>query len=196
GWTFVLHRPLDTLPDGTFRHTTLQNDVAPGGRLATEVAALDAVANGPPGGPPVDVVWSPTLISQLQRMRAGYQVQVNGALERVQAGRGGAADAGAVLDEMRRLAGGPRVESIALPYAAPDIPSLIDAGLFTDLSAQVHLGRGVVRRFTGRAVSRTVVWPTDSYVDTPSLASPASLGVQTFVLDTGTVARPPLPNEF
>jgi len=196
GWSFVLHRPIDYLPDGTFRRPALQDAVAPTGRLAQEVQALDGMANDPVRPRPVDIVWSPTLLSQLRTMRGGYSVMDGGTRQDVPAGQGGSADAGAVLDALRRLAQAPLVESTALPYAGSTIPSLIQAGLGSDLPVQLSLGRERVQEFTGTTLATDIFFPPDGAIDQASLATLAARGVSTFILDDGLVSRPPQPKEF
>ncbi len=196
GWAFVLHHPIDYFPDGTFRHPALQDDAAPTGRLAQEVHALDQLANDPVHPRPVDVVWSPTLLSQLQSMRHGYSVEDGETRQEVPAGEGGSADAGALLDALHRLAQAPLAESTAMPYTGSTIPSLIQAGLGSDLPVQLTLGRDRVQEFTGTSLATDIFFPPDGYIDQASLATLAARGVRTFILDDGLVARPPQPKEF
>jgi hypothetical protein len=195
-WTFVLHEGIDYGPDGTYLNAALQSQVAPNGRLAKEVAALDVAANDPARPRPVDVVWSPTLLAQLQDMRDGYSVRVGGRVEKVAAGQGGAAQAGAVLDAMHRLANGPLVESSALPYAVPNIPALLSAGLGIDVQTQLQRGQEAVSAFTGHPVAADIFWPPDGALDRFALSTLAVHGVRTFLLPPGLVHRPPQPKEF
>ncbi len=195
-WTFALHKGIDYGPDGTYLNTALQSQVSPNGRLAREVSALDAAANAPRRPRPIDVVWSPTLLAQLQDMRDGYSVRSGGVIEKVPAGEGGAADAGAVLDAMHRLADGPRVESSALPYAAPNIPALLSAGLGVDLPTQLQRGQQEVEAFTGHPISTDIFWPPAGALDLTSLSTLAVRGVRTFLLTPGLVHRGPQPKEF
>jgi hypothetical protein len=194
-WVFSLHRPIAYGPDGTFRGTGLERDIAPGGSLFGEVAALEDVANNPHPSP-VDVVWSPTLLAQLQAMSDGYAVEAGGGTVHVRAGQGGAANAAALLDALHRLANGPRVESTALPYAVPSIPALLDAGLGSDLAVQLQRGRAAVASFTGRPVDETLFWPPGEHLDQFSLVTLADTGTRTFLLDPDMVRRPPLEKEF
>jgi hypothetical protein len=194
-WIFSLHRPIEYGPKGTFLGTGLQSDVAPGGSLAREAAALDDLANAPHPRP-VDVVWSPTLLSQLQDMSDGYSLESGGKTERVAAGQGGAGDAAAVLDTLHRLANGPKVESTALPYAVPSIPALLASGLGTDLPVQLQRGREAVSTFTGHPPDDQLFWPPGGYLDQLSVSTLAGGGTTTFLLDPGLVHRPPLHNEY
>jgi Family of unknown function (DUF6049) len=194
-WVFSLHRPISYGPKGDFLGAGLERDIAPGGSLSEEAAALQDVANNPHPSP-VDVVWSPTLLAQLQAMSDGYTVESGGKTQQVHAGQGGAANAAALLDTLHRLANGPRVESIALPYAVPSIPALLDAGLGNDLPVQLQRGRVAVSRFTGRPVEDSLFWPPGEYLDQISLFTLADNGTRTFLLDPDLVRRPPQEKEF
>jgi hypothetical protein len=194
-WVFSLDRPVAQGPNGAFHGTRLQSDIAPGGSLAGEAAALQSLATHRHPAP-VDIVWSPTLISQLQAMAKGYSVLTNGRTVHVPAGQGGAADADALLDTLHRLANGPRVESIALPYSSPSIPALLASGLGADLPIQLQRGRQAVSAFIGHPTSDDMFWPPGQYLDQLSLVSLASAGTRTFLLDPRSVRRPPRPKEF
>jgi Family of unknown function (DUF6049) len=198
GWTFVLHRPVDLVPDGTatFRDASLQDSVAPGGRLAREVQALADAANDPDRPQPMDVVWSPPLLSQLDLMRQGYWVENGGSRVHVPAGQAGSADAATVIDAMHRLARGPLVESAAMPFAAPSVPALIQAGLGVDVPVQLSRGRDQVAAFLGKEPADDIFWPPGSYLDQASLSTLSGRGVRTFILDSGLVSRPSQPKEF
>jgi uncharacterized protein DUF6049 len=195
-WMFDLHHGIDYGSDGTYLNTDLQSQVAPNGRLAKEVAALDEVANDPRRPLPVDVAWSPTLLSQLQDMRDGYSVRSGSVIEKVPAGQGGSADAGTVLDAMHRLANAPRIESSALPYAVPTIPSLLSAGLGVDLPPQLQRGQEAVAEFTGHPIATDIFWPPSEALDLSSLFDLSARGVRTFLLTPGLVHRPAQPKEF
>ncbi len=194
-WVFSLHRPIAYGPNGTFLRNELPSDIAPGGSLAREVAALDELANGPHPRP-VDVVWSPTLLSQLEAMSDGYSIESGGKVEQVAPGQAGAGDAAALLDMLHRLANGPKVESTALPYAVPSIPALLASGLGADLPVQLRRGREAVSKFTGHETADDLFWPPGQYLDQLSLATLAADGANTFLLDPGLVRREPLPKEF
>ncbi|HXJ64406.1 MAG TPA: DUF6049 family protein [Actinomycetota bacterium] len=196
GWSFALHQGIDYGADGTYLDGSLQDAVAPGGRLAEEVAALDAAANDPKHPRPIDVVWSPTLIAQLQDMRDGYAVRNGATVEQVPEGQGGAADANAVLEKMHQLAAAPLVESSALPYAVPNIPALLSAGLGVDLPVQLQRGEDAVGAFTGNPVTSDIFWPPGGNIDQASLSTLAAHGIRTFLMTPAMVHRAPQPKEF
>src|SRR4051812_17249429 len=196
GWSFELHHPVDFDTHGTFLDTSLEEAVAPGGRLAQEVAALDALVNDPDTPRPVDVVWSPTLISQLQDMRDGYSVVSDAGTVEVPPDQGGAKDAGTVLDAMHRLADGPLVESTALPYAVPNIPALLNAGLGIDLPVQLDRGRADAAAFTGKPLANDMFWPPAGYMDQATLSAVAPRGGRAFPLTPPLARRQPQPQEL
>ncbi|HZD18149.1 MAG TPA: hypothetical protein VE669_08410, partial [Actinomycetota bacterium] len=72
-WTFVVDHPIVFRPDGVFTSPSLEESLAPGGRLAAQLRALLELA-AEPARPAVDVAVSPILLMQLERMRDGYAV--------------------------------------------------------------------------------------------------------------------------
>src|SRR5207249_460718 len=72
-WTVVLHQPIQFGPDGVFRSDALERAIAPGGRLSGAIEALRRLVEEP-RAPAVDIVISPILLLELDRMRHGYQV--------------------------------------------------------------------------------------------------------------------------
>jgi len=141
-WTFVLAHPIVFAPDGTFTDPSLEIALGPGGRLNGEIRALLELASVPTAAP-VDVAVSPVLLTQLGRMRHGYEVSVGGETRRVPAGEGGAALAEQALENLRTIAAAPNVEVTALPFSAPEIPSLYGGGLGRDVVVQLERGREV-----------------------------------------------------
>jgi hypothetical protein len=91
-WTFVLSAPILYGPDGSFRTPVLERQVEHGGQIRAEVEALASLA-ARPRAPSVDVAIAPQLLEQLNRMRDGYSVEVDGERRQVPAGKDGAAAA-------------------------------------------------------------------------------------------------------
>lgn len=196
GWAFVLHRPLLYGPAGTFLSDELERDVAAGGVLRAEVDALAAMTTGP-SPRAVDLVLSPTLLEQLERMAAGYTVRGEDGTERtVAAGQGGSADAAAVLDAIRRIAAATDTEVAGMPFGAPSVPALLDAGLTTDLDRLLALGAETTSRLSGAEVRPDLFWHPNGYFDQASLFEMWSRGARTFLLESGRVERPAQPLEF
>jgi hypothetical protein len=185
-WTFVLAEPIDFRPDGVFTTPSLEQALAPGGRLAGQIHALAALAEDP-ATTPVDVVVSPLLLNQLVRMRDGYTVTDLGVDRVVPAGEAGAAAAAAALADLRRIAQGSDAEISALPFSAPWLPALEAGGLSRDLGTQFQRGRDVVAASLGRAPDPSLLAPPGSALDQQSLDALPSQGVRTLLVGPETV---------
>lgn len=161
--SFVLDQPIRMRPDGVFLDDALERSLAPGGRLATIVGALEAVPV------PVTLVVSPFMLEELRRMAQGYRVQEGGTVRSVAAGEAGATAAAGMLERLRVLARRPGTETVALPFASPSIPALVEAGLGLHLRTQLGRGREVVRGILGVEPSRTVFRPPGSALSASAL---------------------------
>lgn len=190
----ALHHPISFRPDGVFTSTSLEEALGPEGSLARLLQALAAVERTDPT--PVHLAISPTLLLQLARMRDGYRVEVDGETREVAPGEGGAARAGEVLTTLRALAASPAVRVSAMPYAAPEIPSLLAGGLARDLEVQLERGRELVRSLLSVEPDPTVLRPPGGAIDEGALEDLAARGVGTVLLDAGAVAQPPQPLGF
>jgi hypothetical protein len=173
-WTFVLYQPISFAPDGVFTSTSLEQTIAPGGRLAGEVRALAGLVDET--AVPVDVVVSPMLLTQLARMRDGYQVVDGGQLRSVPAGEGGAATAAATLESLRRVAASPEVALSTLPFSAPQVPSLIAGGLARDLDVQLARGYGVANTLLAATPDPASLRPPGGALDDASLGALGARG--------------------
>src|SRR5205085_8594479 len=131
-WTFVLSATILHSPDGSFQAPWLERQVVPSGTLRTEVATLARLETSP-APPSVDVAVSPQLVDQLAQMRRGFTLRTDGGTTHTPARRDGAAGADRVLRALRSIAASTSVELSAMPYADPNIPSLIRGGLGVDL---------------------------------------------------------------
>jgi Family of unknown function (DUF6049) len=185
-WTFVLSHRISFAPDGTFVDTSLQTSLAPGGRLAGQLHALRNLAANQ-SAPAVDVAVSPVLLTQLARMRDGYRVSEAGTVRQVPAGQGGAALAAQALEDLRFVAAAPGVELTALPFSAPEIPSLYGGGLGRDVEIQLERGRKVASAFLEAELPGTVLRPPGAALDDDSLRGLAGLGVDTMIVGPSTV---------
>jgi Family of unknown function (DUF6049) len=194
-WTFVLDQPIGFRSDGVFTSTALEHSLGPGGRIAGEIRALLELAEEP-AQPAVDVAVSPRLLIQLARMRAGYTIVRGGVKHRVASGTDGSALAGTALEDLRRVAAAPNVELSALPFAAPELPSLLSGRLSRDLPEQLDRGALLVQNLLGTKPDPTVLRPPAGALDEQTVAELASRGVRTLLLDAGTVAQPTDPLGF
>ena len=161
--SFVIDQPIRMRPDGVLLDDTLERTLAPGGRLATIVGALEATPV------PVTLAFSPLMLEEIRRMGGGYRVLEGGDVRGVEPGEAGATAAADMLERLRALARLTGTEVVALPYASPSIPALADAGLGTDLRTQIDRGKEVVRGVLGVEPSATVFRPPGSALSGPAL---------------------------
>src|SRR5712691_7984516 len=183
-WTWVLSEPVQHRPDGTFVPGTLESDIAPGGRLAEMAAALVDL-----GSRPVDVVISSVLVDQLERMARGYRILDSaGTIRIVPEGKGGAADAAALMQTLRAVAGRQGVELMASPLQDPSLPALFRGGLGAELPTLFDRGRTLVGTALGRSPASDVVRPFRSELDPATLPLLSGMGARTVLLDAGFVA--------
>jgi hypothetical protein len=194
-WTFVLHEPVSFDPNGVFRSTSLETDLAQGGRLAGEIRALLTMTQDR-AETPVDIVVSPVLLADLAQMRAGYTVIDGDERRQVKEGTGGAAAAARAIADLRQIVGAPEVELSALPFAAPNLPSLSFGGLSRDLTMQLQRGRDSVDSILGREPHPGLLRPPGSAIDPASLDHLTERGVRLLIVDPSTVPPASQPLGF
>jgi hypothetical protein len=194
-WTLVLHEPLELEPDGVFTSTDLETALAPGGRLAAQIDALLELAEDPTA-PPVDVAVSPLLLTQLSRMRDGYQVRSGSVVHNVTQGEAGALLAQEAIDDLRTIAHAPNVRISALPFASPELPSLVSGGLPKDAAEQVDRGREVIGALLETTPVAGILRPPGAALDEPTLQQLPAMGVTTIVAGPATVSPSPQPLGF
>lgn len=188
--TIELTGPMAFDPQGRLADRSLEAAVAPRGSLAAEVRGLKRLATS---GAAVQLAVEPALLDQLQRMSDGFQ-RSDGST--VASGVGAAADAAALITTLRRVAASSGVNVSVMPFAAPNIPSLLASGLATDLASQEALGRDVVTSVLGVEPDAMVTRPPGGALSDPAVQSLAALGTTTILANADTVARPPQPNGF
>jgi hypothetical protein len=182
-WTWVLSAPVEFRPDGTFVSDDLERAVAPGGRIASALGALEDL-----GPKAATVALSATLVEQLEMMADGYTVEVEGEAPRdVSEGTGGAADAERALAQLRAVVGRPAVQTAVQPYGDPSVPALFRAGLGDDLPALQDSADAVVDRALGIAPARDVFRPPGSQLDPGTLAKLVGEGFRILLLDEGFI---------
>jgi hypothetical protein len=194
-WTFVLDHPIEFGPDGVFTSTSLEQRLAPRGALSSQIRALRALATRPPQ-PVVEVAVSPMLLRQLAMMRDGYRVMGAGETQKVEAGDDGAVLAGQALDDLKEIAAAPNVRVSALPFSAPELPSLLAGGLGQDLTAQLERGRDVVSTLLETTPVPGVLRPPDSAIDDATIRELAAAGISTVIVGPETVEAEPHPQGF
>ena len=190
-WTFVLDHPISFGPDGVFTNTSLETSLAPGGRLAGQLRALLELAGRPAVG--VDVAVSPVLLTQLGRMRDGYDVIDEGRLRQVPPQGSGAALAADALTDLRTIAASPGVRVSALPFSSPELPALLAGGLARDMTTQLERGREVVGEFLQASVVPGILRPPGAALDEDTLSALTTAGVATLIVGPATVTLPPQP---
>ena len=194
-WTFVLSHPITFAPDGTFSDPSLELALGPGGRLNGEIRSLlELVAD--PTAPQVDVAIAPVLLTQLGRMVDGYRVAEEGGDRQVAPGEGGSALAKQALDDIRTVVAAPNVEVTALPFSAPEIPSLYGGGLGRDVVVQLQHGRDVTSTLVGAQIPETILRPPGAALDDTTLRGLAGDGIRTLIVDPTTVELPEQPLGF
>ena len=194
-WAFVLSAPVLHGPGGTFDGAAVDGLLDRDGRLQQEVAALTSLATAK-RPVPLDVVIAPLLLQQLDQLSRGYAVQGNDGIGHVKQGQGDSRAAAELLARLRELVRAPTVEVSATPYASPNVPGLVAAGLQDDLGRQISVGRDVVSRVLGVQPNPSLFRPLGSFLDQASLVRLSRLGYDLFLLDPNMVERPPQNKEF
>ena len=180
-------------PSGKLADPAFEASVAPEGSLGAEVAALVGLATDPARSDPIDLVIEPAVLDQLSRMAAGYE-RVDGST--VAAGKDGAANAATLLASFREVARAPGVQLSAMPFAAPQIPSLLENGLAADLERQRLAGDATMEAVLGSTGTSVVTRPPDGALDQATVDELARAGTTTILADAGTVIRPAQANDF
>jgi hypothetical protein len=180
---FVLDEGVHLGPDGEFVDDHLERSIAVGGRLESVVSALEDVPI------PVTLVISPMLLEQLRRMADGYRR--SGA--EVAADSDPAEQAGAMVARLRALARRSRPETtevVALPFAAPSVPSLVAAGLHEDLEQQMRLGRNAVGEFLEVEPPAGLFRPPGGLLTLDAIRALADLDVEALIVDPDDLPPP------
>ncbi len=161
---FVLDAPVRLRADGTLLDTELVEQILPGGRLDVIVGALEDT------DAPTTIAVSPLLLEVLADMRDGFRVAAGPSAEERPADDPAAAAAGTLLDRIGEIARRTATtELVALPYASPSVPSIVEAGMDEDLEVQIGRGRQVVESLLGVAPSHTIFRPPSSALSEASL---------------------------
>lgn len=183
---FVLDPEIRFTPDGALIGTSLEEAIAPGGRVDEIVAALeeDLIRS--------TLVISPLLLEWLARMGEGYRVLTEEGIRDVGAGNQAATRAAEMLGRIRQISRSTSVEVLALPYADPSLPSLVASGLDEDLSRQIEEGRHVVGEILGVTIPEGIFRPPGAELTRQAVGALVDEGINTVILDAGSV-RPPVP---
>lgn len=188
-WTIELAPPIMFGPDGSFDDDAIELAIAPGGRIAEQVASLRSLAEA---GTPVNVALSPVLVDTLRRMTQGYRV----GERRVAPGHGGASAAEQILASLRVSLNAPATEVSLYPFAAPQLPSLLRSGLSRDLDLQIDRGRDLVGSALELTPSSAVARAPQNQLDENAIQRMAADGATTLLVDADTAERPAQPLDF
>jgi hypothetical protein len=188
-WTVELAPPITFGPDGSFTDDSIEREVAPGGRVAAQVAMLHELAAA---GTSVNVALSPVLIATLQRMGGGYRI----GDRLVPQGEGGSADAQRLMASLRDSLAAPTTDVFVYPFAAPQLPAMLRSGLGRDLDLQIDRGRDLVGSALGFTPSSAAARAPGGQLDRSAIQRLAADGATTLLVDAGTVDRPAQDNDF
>jgi hypothetical protein len=188
-WTVELAPPITFGPDGSFTDDSIEREVAPGGRIAAQVAMLHALAAA---GTPVNVALSPVLIATLQRMSGGYRI----GDRLVPQGEGGSGDAQRLMASLRDSLAAPTTDVFVYPFAAPQLPAMLRSGLGRDLDLQIDRGRDLVSSALGFTPSSAAARAPGGQLDRSAIQRLAADGATTLLVDAGTVDRPAQDKDF
>ncbi len=195
-WTFVLDEPITFGPDEVFDSDALAVALAPGGRLAGQINALLRLSTDSTL-PAFDVAVSPVLLTQLGRMRDGYEVATeDGGVREVPEGQAGALLAQQALENLRAIAAAPNVRITALPFSMPELPSLLSGGLSRDLDVQLGRGTDVVSEMLQTTPVSGLLRPPGAALDDETLQALGGRGITKLVADASTVVASPQPLGF
>jgi hypothetical protein len=188
-WTVELAPPITFGPDGSFADDSIEREVAPGGRIAAQVAMLHELAAA---GTSVNVALSPVLVATLQRMSGGYRI----GDRLVPQGEGGSADAQRLMASLRDSLAAPTTDVFVYPFAAPQLPAMLRSGLGRDLDLQIDRGRDLVSSALGFTPSSAAARAPGGQLDRSAIQRLAADGATTLLVDAGTVDRPAQSQDF
>ena len=188
-WTVELAPPITFGPDGSFTDDSIEREVAPGGRIAAQVAMLHELAAASTS---VNVALSPVLIATLQRMGGGYRI----GDRLVPQGEGGSADAQRLMASLRDSLAAPTTDVFVYPFAAPQLPAMLRSGLGRDLDLQIDRGRDLVGSALGFTPSSAAARAPAGQLDRSAIQRLAADGATTLLVDAGTVDRPAQSKDF
>ena len=185
-WWTELAAPIAFDPAGLLADPAFEVSIAPGGSLALQVDALVAAVASDDEASTANLAIVPAVVDQLVRMADGY-TRVSG--ESIRAGEGGAADAAAVLEDLRTLVADDGVQAITMPFSAPSLPSLASGGLAGDLDRQQDVGEAMLAEHLSIEGSTGVARPPLGALDDASLRWLADRGATTVLAQPDSVVR-------
>jgi hypothetical protein len=203
-WPLV-DRPHRTVGN-TWADDALAREITSGGRLANLLAAGQAAQDLHPAPPPrrrkhrkvkpvvpvtsVPVTWAvdPVLVEDVASMAAGYKV---GTGRSAKAGTG-KDEAGAWLSALKTAAR--KSETLALPYADPDVVAAARAGLGSEVQVAINSGTTLLSQALG-VTPVVYAWPPSGFADQRTVDTLFAARVSTIVLD-GSALPPVTPPSY
>jgi hypothetical protein len=185
-WTVELSPPVGFAPSGELASADTEVAIAPGGRIAAQLSSLSLLAAN---GTPVNLALSPILLDTLRRMAAGYRV----GDRVVPRGQGGAANAASVLGTLGRIVAAPTVQTSLYPFAAPQLPAVLNSGLGRDLDRQVAAGKELAATAIDLEPQTRVARAPFGALDGGAVGQLAHEGATVLLADADTVERPLVP---
>lgn len=169
-WLWPLVSTPERTAAGVFTGDRLSTSVGPGGRLDRALAALEGTQSpdgsvSPPR--PVTLVVDPELLDAVRVLAAGeYPLLVAG---QQQASSDGSAEAASWLARLRALAS--TLPVVSLPYADPDIGTLIAQGQGAAVERRLPdaAAGDLVREVLGVAPVSSIAWPPDGSGTDPAV---------------------------
>ena len=184
-WVMPVHRPLASDARGVYARTTIERELAVGGRIHT---IIDVLSKHPTA--PLTLVPSGLFVDQLLDLSNGFHARTDRGVQSVAADDPLARAAADLLDRLRAAAGAPAFELATPTYGRASIAALVSAGLAADAVRQVESGRERMTTVLGRAPSTALVVDGAYTVDARSARTLATLGAKTLVVDPVSLASP------
>jgi hypothetical protein len=158
---------------------------SPATAVETETQPGPTPEDTPSPADPVPITWAvdPALLDDIHRLGEGSYWSLTNATESgpVLEEHEASVDAQVWLAHARLwLAEDPL---LAVPYANPDLPALLDADLSGDAETAVELGRSTVAELLGREADTELAWPANGVMDEATRDFLNSHGATTFLLD-------------
>lgn len=180
-------------PSGSFggEEPTLMETAAEGGWLDNYLDVLEEAtsAGGPRRPLRISIAATPRLLEELRDVADGAPVAEG---DEVTPDSPGAAAARRALERLRLLLGRDGVEAILVPYAAPDMPSLVENLSLRHTVEQFSAAEQVWEEVMGLEPVPDWLFPPEGRLDAPSLEQLQLLGrARKIILSEGAVAPNP-----
>ena len=184
-WVMPLHRPVAADARGVYTRTTIERELAAGGRIR---AIADALARHPTS--PLTIAPTGALVDQLLDLSNGFHARTDRGVQRVPPTDPLARTAADLFARLRTATAAPAFEIATATYGRASISALVSAGLASEAVRQVTVGRDRVTAMLGRAPLSSVMIEAAYRADARSARVLASLGARTLIIDPAALASP------